>query len=81
MFFGREVDDTVRDDHIDAVIGNRQVLDFAKAEFDVGKAVLVGIVSSFPEHFMRHIDTDDAPRLAHGARGQKTVEAGAAAQI
>src|SRR5207244_2332797 len=68
-FFRREINHTIGDDHIDAGIRHRQVLDLPKPKFYLRVAALRGVRPGFPEHFMRHVHANDPSSLPHGTSG------------
>src|SRR5262249_42247261 len=80
-FLRREVNHTVGDDHIDASIGHRQVLDLPEPKFHLRVAALCGVRTGFAKHFMRHVYANDSSGFPHGAGRQETIKAGPAAEI
>ena len=57
---GNQVDDAIRNDDIGDVVGNRQMLNFAEPELDIGRSDPLGVGTRLGEHLMRHVDTDHA---------------------
>ena len=82
---GRKVDDAVGNDGVHGIVGDGQMLDFAKAEFDVVQAgflpVMRDVVARLAEHFRRHVHADGAAGGANFASGDEHVETAAAAEI
>ena len=78
---GDEVDHAIRDHDVGGVVGDRQMLEFAEAELDVGGADLGRVLARLGQHLVGHVDADDPARVTDLPRRQKTVEAGAAAEI
>ena len=60
---------------------HRQRLDLPIAELHLRQAHALPRGFGARQHGRRHVDADDAPLRAHGARGQETVDARAAAQV
>jgi hypothetical protein len=80
-FFRREVNHAVGDDHIDAGIGDWQVLDLPEPKLYLRVPALGGIRPGSPEHFMGHIYANDSSCLPYGTGCQETVKAGSTAEI
>jgi hypothetical protein len=78
---GDEIDHAIRDHDIGCVVGNRQVFEFAEAEFDIARANAGCVVTRLFQHLIGHVDADDMTGRANPLRRQKTVEAGTAAEV
>ena len=78
---GHQVDHAVGDDHVAGGIRDRQVLEFAQAELDIGRAYACGVVSGLGQHLVGHVDADHAALRPDLPGGEQAVEAGAAAEI
>jgi hypothetical protein len=63
------------------VVGNRQVFEFAKTEFDIARADPGGIVTCLIQHLMGHVDADDMAPVTDLPCREKTVKARPAAEI
>jgi len=57
------------------------MFELAEAKLDISGADFGGVFARLLQHFMGHVDADHPAARAHLARGEKTVEAGAAAEI
>ena len=77
----REIDDAVRDDDVDRVIGKRDVLDFALEELDVFDARLLLVLPSKCEHLVGHVETVGFSCWADALCGKKNVDTAAGAEV
>ena len=78
---GRQVDDAVRQDDVDARVAHRQVLDLPEPELDVLGADTRGVRARLADHRRRHVDAQDTSGRSHLLRGQEAVEPGAASEV
>ena len=76
-----EVDDAVRDDDVEAPVGEREALRLALEELDVPGAQLGGSAARLREHLRRHVDPGDPAFGAHHLRSHERVRARAAAEV
>src|SRR6516165_7442587 len=58
-----EIDHAVRDHDVRSVVGDRQVFEFAKTEFDIPRADTGGVAARFFEHLVGHVDADNTTGL------------------
>jgi hypothetical protein len=63
------------------VIRNRQMLQLAKAKFDVPDADLGRVLPRLLEHLMGHVDANDMARGTDLPGRKKAIKAGAAAEV
>jgi len=75
VFVGREVDDTIRDDDIDSVIRQRDVLDFSLQKLYILNSGLPSIFSGQRQHFIRHVQTIGLAGRPHPLAGQQHINA------
>ncbi len=80
-FVGAEVDDAVREDHVDDPVGDWQVLDLTQAEVDVGHPELHCVRSRFAHHVRRHVHADDLAARADLLGRQEAIEAPPGAEV
>ena len=79
---GRQVDDAVGDHEVDRAVRDRQVLDLAESELDVGHAgARAAFAARLLDHRRRHVDADHAPGGSGLGGGEEAVDPGARAQI
>ena len=57
------------------------VLDLSEPKLHVREAALCSIRPGFPEHFMRHVHTNDPTCLSHGTGRKETIKACPAAEV
>ena len=76
-----QVDDAVRDDDIDGVVGERDGLDLAFQKLDVLDARLLLVFAGERQHLVRHVEAVSFARGADAARGKQHVDAAARAQV
>src|ERR1700690_3130938 len=57
VFVCREVDHTIRDDHVDRVVRQRDMLDLALQELDILRARFALVLIGKRQHLVRHITT------------------------
>ena len=81
IFVGREIDDAVRDDDIDRVVGQRDVLDFAFQELDIGDARLLLVFARQRQHVVRHVQTVGFAGWADALCREQHIDAAAGAKI
>ena len=67
VLVGREVDHAVRDDDVDRVVGQRNVLDLALQELDVLQAGLPLVLARQRQHLVRHVEPVGLARRARRA--------------
>ena len=77
----RQVDHAVRDDHVDRIVGERDVLDRPFQELYVGCAGLALVLARQREHLVGHVETEGLPRRADPLRGQENVDATAGTEV
>ena len=68
-------------DHVEAPVGEGQLLGLALEELDVARAHLRGRRPGLRQHLRRHVDPGHAPSGADHLRGDERVGAGAAAEV
>ena len=73
----REVDHAVGDDHVDGVVGQRDVLDRSLQELDVVDPGLALVVTGQLEHLVRHVEPVCLARGADAPGGEEHVDAAA----
>ena len=81
VLVGGEVDHAVGDDDVDARVREREFLDIALEELDVGRARLGGVATGQFEHLVGHVEADRAPGGADAAGGDEDVGAGSGAEV
>ena len=80
-FVGTKIDDAVADDNIGPTIFDRQVLNDSPPEFHIAKAHRCRSLARAFQHFVGHIDSDDAPLGSDLLSSDKAVEAATRPQI
>ena len=78
---GRQVDHAVADDDVDRLGRERDGLDVALEELDVGRAGLGGVALGEGEHLVGHVEADRAARGPDPLRGQQHVDAPARTEV
>ena len=78
---GREVDDAVRDHDVDALGGERDVLDEPLQEVDVRRAGLARVALRELEHLVGHVEAVDGSGRADSRGGEEDVDAAAGAEV
>ena len=78
---GRQVDDAVADDHVDALGRERDRLDLALEELDVVGAGLGGVAPGQAEHLVGHVQAKGAPGCADTLGREEDVDAAARSQV
>ena len=78
---GREVDDAVADDDVDRGVAERDRLDPALAELDVGRAGLGRVATRQLEHLVGHVQAVGEPGRSDARRGQQDVDAAAGPEV
>ena len=78
---GREVDDAVGDDDVDAVARQRDVLDVAAQPLHVGHTSLGLIATRQVEHLIGHVQPIGQPREADAPGGEQHVDPAARAEV
>ena len=81
ILVGREIDDAVRDDHVDRIVGQRDMFDFALEELDVGRAGLALVIARERQHVVGHVEAVRLARRADPARRQQHIDAAARTKI
>jgi len=76
-----KVDDTVRNDDVNRVVGEGDVLDFAFEELDVGDAGLALILAGEGEHVVGHVEAIGFPGWANAPCGEEHIDTAARAEI
>jgi hypothetical protein len=76
-----EVDDAVGDHDVDGVAGQRDGLDVALEELDVGGAGLGRVGQGEREHLVGHVQAVGLAGRADAAGGEQDVDAAAGAQV
>ena len=76
-----QVDDAVRDDDIDGVVGQRDGLDLALQELDILDARLLLVFAGERQHFVGHVEAVGLARGADAARRKQHVDAAAGAEV
>jgi hypothetical protein len=59
ILVGGEIDDAVRNDHVDRIVRQRHMLDFPLEELDVCRARLALIFARERQHAVRHVEAVD----------------------
>ena len=72
---GGQIDDAVRDDHVDGRVWKGNVLDLALEELHIGDAGFLCIPSCKLEHLVGHVDPVGEPGRANALGGQQDVDA------
>ena len=78
---GGEVDDAVADDDVDRLGRQRDRLDVALEELDVGGAGLGGVALGEREHLVGHVEAEGAAGRADPLRRQQDVDPAARAEV
>ena len=81
ILVGREIDHAVGDDHVDGVVGQRDVLDLALQELDVLDAGLALILSRQRQHLVGHVEAVGLARRTDAPGRQQHVDAAARAEV
>ena len=81
VLVGGEIDDAVGDDDVDGVVGQRNVLDLALEELDVGGAGLALVFARQGEHVVGHVEAVGLARGPDAARGEQHIDAAAGAEV
>jgi hypothetical protein len=81
IFVSGEVDDTVRDDDIDGVVREWNVLDLSLEEFDVCDAGLALVFAGKGEHFVCHVETVGFACGADAFGGEEHVNSSTRAEV
>jgi hypothetical protein len=77
----RQVDDAVGDDDVDRIVWQRDALDRALQEFDVGRAGLALILARQRQHFVGHVEAVGFAGRADALCGQQHVDAAARSEV
>jgi len=72
VLVGGEIDDAVRNDHVDRIVGQRNGLDLALEKLDVGRARLALIVAGQRQHLVGHVEAIGLALRADAARDSST---------
>ena len=81
LLVAREVDHAVGDHHVHGGVRERDVLEVALDELDVGDARLGRVRPREREHLVGHVEPDRLARRAHAPRADQHVGAGARAEV
>ena len=81
VLVGRKIDDAIGDDHVDGVVGQRNVFDLALQELDVLDAGLALVLVGQRQHFVGHVETVGFAGGPDAARRKQNVDAAAGAEI
>ena len=81
VLVGGEVDDAVADDDVDRLGRQRQRLDVALEELDVGRAGLGGVRLGEGQHLVGHVDAERATGRPDPLGGEEDVDAAARAEV
>ena len=81
VLVGREVDDAVRDDDVDGVVGERDLLHRPLQELDVRRARLRLVLAGEGEHLVGHVEAVGLARRADPLRREEDVDAAAGAEV
>ena len=76
-----QVDDAVREHDAEALVGERQLLDLALDELDIGRLQLGCSHACLRQHLRRHVDAGDVALLTDHLRGNERVGPRPAAEI
>jgi hypothetical protein len=79
VLVARQVDHAIRDDDIDRVIRQRDILNLAFEELDVGQAALALVLFGEREHFIGHVEAVGLARRADALCREQHVDAAARA--
>jgi hypothetical protein len=77
----REVDHAVGDHHVDAGVGERQLLEIALEELDVLNPGVGGVAAREVEHLVGHVDPDGTASRADPACGDQHIRPGARPKV
>ena len=81
ILVGGEIDHAVRDDHIDRVVGQGNVLDFALQKLDILHARLPLVFARQRQHLVGHVQPIGFARGTDALGGEQHVDAASGAQI
>src|SRR5215469_466539 len=81
VFVAGEIDDAVRNDHVDGVVGERDVFDRALEEFNILNTGLFLILAGQREHFVGQVQAIGFPGEADAFGGKNDVNAAPGAEI
>ena len=81
ILVGGKIDDAIRDDDIDRIVGKRNVLDLAVQKLDVFDAGLALVFVGEREHFVGHVEAVGFAGWADAPRREQHVDAAARAEI
>ena len=76
-----EADDAVADDHINAAVGEGDVLQLAGHKLHIGEAHAVAVGVGEGKHIGGHIQPENPARFSHLPGGDEAVNAAAGAQV
>ena len=79
--FDGKIDDAVGDDHVDGVIGQRDVFNFALQKFDIVDSGRALVLVGERQHLIGHIEPVGFAGGADAVRGKQHVDASAGAEI
>ena len=81
VFIGGQIDDAVRDDHVDGVVGQWDALDLAFQEFDIRDTRLALVFVGEREHFVSHVEAVGFARGADASRREQHIDAAAGTEV
>ena len=81
VFVRREIDDAIGDDHVDGVVGQRDVFDFALEELDVFDAGLALVFAGKGEHVVGHVEAVGFAGGADAPGREQHIDAAAGAEV
>ena len=81
VLVGGKIDHAVGDDHVDRVVGQRDVLDLALEELDVLRPGFAFVLVGQGQHLVGHVDADGPARWPDPLRGEQDIDPAARAEI
>ena len=81
VLVARKIDHAVRDDHVDRIVGQRDIFDLALEELDVLRAGLALVLAREREHLVGHVEAVGLAGRADAARREQHVDAAAGAEV
>src|SRR5271170_7135602 len=81
IFVGGEIDDAVRDDNVDRVVGQRDVLDLTFQELDIRDSRLLLVFTRERQHIVRHVQPICFASCADALCREQNVDAATGAEV
>src|SRR5687767_13747637 len=76
-----EIDDAVRDDYVNGIIRQRNILDVSLEELDVICARALPVLVRERKHLVGHVDTVGISGRSDAASGEEDIDAAARAEV